>query len=59
MPGQANLLVDRMVGELGQTEFNSAWKMVNFFIGGNDLCDSCNDQVDFEGYVFLLISISF
>ena len=57
MTAQANMLVDRMIGELGQSVFESSWKMVNFFIGGNDLCDYCNDQVDFERFAFLLILI--
>lgn len=57
MPAQANILADRMIRELGQSVFESSWKMVNFFIGGNDLCDSCNDQVDFGRFVFLYISI--
>ncbi len=45
MPAQANLLVDRMISTLGQAEFDSSWKIVTFFIGGNDLCDYCNNQV--------------
>jgi hypothetical protein len=45
MAGQANMLVDRMINSLGATEFNTAWKLVTFFIGGNDLCDVCNDPV--------------
>ena len=55
MPGQANMLVDRMIQQLGQTEFEQSWKMVNFFIGGNDLCDCCNDQVDPKRSVFPVI----
>jgi phospholipase B1 len=43
MPEQANILVDRMLNTLGTAEFNSAWKLVTFFIGGNDLCAFCKD----------------
>ena len=45
MPGQAELLVDRMTKTLGATKFNSEWKLVTFFIGGNDLCAACRDSV--------------
>jgi hypothetical protein len=45
MAGQANILVDRMIRDLGDAEFASAWKLVTFFIGGNDLCDYCNSPV--------------
>ncbi|CAF5220616.1 unnamed protein product, partial [Rotaria magnacalcarata] len=45
MPGQANLLVDRMIEYLGVNKFNSEWKLVTFFIGGNDLCAYCEDTV--------------
>jgi len=45
MAGQANLLVERMINDLGAEEFASAWKLVTFFIGANDLCDYCNDPV--------------
>jgi phospholipase B1 len=43
MPGQANMLVDRMIADLGQDEFASSWKIVTFFVGGNDLCAVCTD----------------
>jgi len=43
MPAQANLLVDRMTNSLGAAKFNSDWKLVTFFIGGNDLCAFCKD----------------
>ena len=45
MPGQANLLADRMIATLGANRFNNEWKLVTFFIGGNDLCSYCNDPV--------------
>jgi len=43
MPGQANLLINRMRTELGAIRFASDWKLVTFFIGGNDLCAYCKD----------------
>jgi phospholipase B1 len=43
MPEQANLLVDRMTNSLGASRFASEWKLVTFFIGGNDLCALCKD----------------
>ena len=45
MPDQANMLVDRMINKLGKATFDSEWKLVTFFIGGNDLCDYCKDTV--------------
>ena len=45
MPGQANLLVDRMTNKLGAARFASEWKLVTLFIGGNDLCAFCKDTV--------------
>jgi hypothetical protein len=47
MPSQANLLVDRMVRALGAAKFAADWKLVTFFIGGNDLCGYCKDTVCF------------
>ncbi|GFO37829.1 phospholipase b1, membrane-associated [Plakobranchus ocellatus] len=40
MPGQARMLVDRMKAT---TDFLKDWKVITLFIGGNDLCDACND----------------
>ncbi len=54
MEAQANLLVDRIINDLGVTEFNNEWKLINFFIGGNDLCDVCTYPV-----CTLIISKSF
>jgi phospholipase B1, membrane-associated len=45
MPAQANMLVDRMIKSLGNSRFASEWKLVTFFIGGNDLCAYCKDNV--------------
>ncbi|CAF3262459.1 unnamed protein product [Rotaria socialis] len=41
MPTQANMLADRMITALGAAKFASDWKLVTFFIGGNDLCSYC------------------
>jgi len=43
MPSQAQMLVDRMTNALG-ARFASEWKLVTFFIGGNDLCAYCKDN---------------
>jgi len=40
MPGQADMLIERM---RATTSFTSDWKVITLFIGGNDLCDACND----------------
>jgi phospholipase B1, membrane-associated len=45
MPSQANLLVERMKQALGAAKFAADWKLVTFFIGGNDLCGYCKDNV--------------
>lgn len=45
MPSQANLLVERMIRALGAAKFAADWKLVTFFIGGNDLCSYCKDKV--------------
>lgn len=42
MPGQADLLIARMRNALG-SRFDTEWKLVTFFIGGNDLCAFCKD----------------
>lgn len=41
MPGQARMLVSRMRANVANLD--NKWKLVNFFIGGNDLCDACRD----------------
>jgi len=41
MPTQANLLVERMIRALGAAKYAADWKLVTFFIGGNDLCGYC------------------
>ncbi|UJR23053.1 hypothetical protein I4U23_026078 [Adineta vaga] len=48
MPGQADLLISRMRKALGDTKFNTEWKLVTFFIGGNDLCGICKSGKDYS-----------
>ena len=55
MPSQANLLVERMTRALGAAKFAADWKLVTFFIGGNDLCGYCKDVVCFSPAVTLAI----
>lgn len=52
MPGQAEDLVERMKREPG-VNFNDDWKVITVFVGGNDLCDFCDDKEKFraENYV--------
>lgn len=55
MVDQANLLLQRLKEEK-QCDWNNDWKLVTFFIGGNDLCDFCTDLVkhdpaNFVGWV--------
>ena len=45
MQEQANMLVRRLNQLLTTEEMNDKWKMITIFIGANDLCDSCYDQV--------------
>jgi len=40
---QATILVNRMKEHLGANKFTADWKLVTFFIGGNDLCGYCKD----------------
>ncbi|UJR11322.1 hypothetical protein I4U23_015503 [Adineta vaga] len=43
MVDQADLLLDRLKnGKL--CDWDNDWKMITFFIGGNDLCDFCTDM---------------
>ncbi|CAF0857328.1 unnamed protein product [Adineta ricciae] len=52
MPTQANLLVDRMIRALGAAKFAADWKLVTFFIGGNDLCGYCKDHDRFSAATY-------
>lgn len=52
MPAQANLLVERMKTEPG-VDFENDWKLITLFIGGNDLCDYCDDKETFSAANFI------
>jgi phospholipase B1 len=43
IPDQARELVSRMK-KSKEFNYQTDWKLVNLFIGGNDLCDFCKDQ---------------
>jgi phospholipase B1 len=45
MVEQANLLLDRLKTKGELCDWNNDWKLITFFIGGNDLCDFCTDLV--------------
>ncbi|XP_044515532.1 phospholipase B1, membrane-associated [Gracilinanus agilis] len=51
LPSQARRLVDLMK-ENERINFQDDWKIVTLFIGGNDLCDSCNDPLRFSAQNF-------
>ncbi|CAF4476104.1 unnamed protein product, partial [Didymodactylos carnosus] len=42
MPYQAQLLLERIRTD-EKCNFENDWKVVTFFVGGNDLCDFCED----------------
>lgn len=42
MLDQARNLVNRM-SRSNRIDFRRSWKLVTFFVGGNDLCKSCKD----------------
>uniref|UniRef100_A0A2I3GJT3 Phospholipase B1, membrane-associated n=1 Tax=Nomascus leucogenys TaxID=61853 RepID=A0A2I3GJT3_NOMLE len=44
LPVQARRLVDLMKNDT-RIHFQEDWKIITLFIGGNDLCDFCNDPV--------------
>jgi phospholipase B1 len=55
MVEQADLLLSRLRDEK-LCDWNNDWKLVTFFIGGNDLCDFCSDltkhdPANFVGWV--------
>lgn len=43
MPGQAEKLVERMKKE-PHMDFENDWKVITVFVGGNDLCNYCDDK---------------
>ncbi|XP_054470588.1 phospholipase B1, membrane-associated [Anoplopoma fimbria] len=44
IPGQVRHLIDTMKSD-STVDFENDWKLVTLFIGGNDLCQYCNDRV--------------
>ena len=49
MYGQAVNLV-KTIRESDRVDFENSWKLVTFFIGGNDLCKASKDVVSFTHY---------
>ncbi|XP_035529318.1 phospholipase B1, membrane-associated [Morone saxatilis] len=43
IPGQVRRLIDAMKND-STVDFENDWKLVTLFIGGNDLCQYCNDR---------------
>ncbi|AWP16316.1 putative phospholipase B1 membrane-associated [Scophthalmus maximus] len=43
IPGQVRQLIDTMKND-SSVDFLNDWKLVTLFIGGNDLCQYCNDR---------------
>ncbi|XP_069008959.1 phospholipase B1, membrane-associated-like [Embiotoca jacksoni] len=43
IPGQVRHLIDTMKND-SMVNFQDDWKLVTLFIGGNDLCQYCNDR---------------
>ncbi|XP_070776745.1 phospholipase B1, membrane-associated-like [Enoplosus armatus] len=43
IPGQVRRLIDIMKND-SAVDFEKDWKLVTLFIGGNDLCQYCNDR---------------
>ncbi|XP_059208658.1 phospholipase B1, membrane-associated [Centropristis striata] len=43
IPGQVRQLIDKIKNDAG-VNFENDWKLVTLFIGGNDLCQYCNDR---------------
>ncbi|XP_076874027.1 phospholipase B1, membrane-associated isoform X2 [Brachyhypopomus gauderio] len=44
---QAKALVNRMKKD-SRIDFHSDWKVITMFIGGNDLCDSCQNTLQYS-----------
>jgi predicted RNA-binding protein with EMAP domain len=53
MPDQANDLIARLKNPNFGVDLMNEWKVITLFIGGNDLCDLCNN------YVSLLTIVSY
>ncbi|KHJ87374.1 GDSL-like protein [Oesophagostomum dentatum] len=44
LPGQARTLVSLLHNHPESVNYEEDWKLLNIFIGGNDMCAFCNDQ---------------
>ncbi|KAK2528723.1 Plb1 [Columba livia] len=53
VPAQVRRLVDRMKNDT-RIDFQTDWKLITLFIGGNDLCQFCSDPVRYspENYTY-------
>ncbi|XP_078256068.1 phospholipase B1, membrane-associated-like [Rhinoraja longicauda] len=51
LPGQARRLVNIMRNN-SKIDFQNDWKIINVFIGGNDLCNYCTDSAYFSAINF-------
>ncbi|VDO55551.1 unnamed protein product [Haemonchus placei] len=45
LPGQARTLVSLLHAHPESVNFENDWKLLNIFIGGNDMCSFCKDRV--------------
>ncbi|CAF0945306.1 unnamed protein product [Rotaria sordida] len=52
MVDQADLLLDRLKNK-ELCNWNNDWKLITFFIGGNDLCDFCTDLIKHDPAKFV------
>lgn len=63
MLSQAKMLVERLKSVV---DVDNKWKFINFFIGGNDLCEACKNVsirlsflvLSFDDYIIYLNSYS-
>ncbi|XP_061846104.1 phospholipase B1, membrane-associated [Colius striatus] len=55
VPAQVKRLVDRMKNDT-RINFQTDWKLITLFIGGNDLCNICSDPIRYsaENYTYNL-----
>lgn len=51
MPTQSNMIVERMRND-ERIDYDNDWKLISLFVGGNDLCGSCDnwDRYSPEAY---------
>jgi phospholipase B1, membrane-associated len=52
MLGQAKLLVKRIKAD-SKVNFTNDWKLITFFVGGNDLCKYCKDKDKYQPLNYL------